>query len=102
MVSSVGVRGIREMRQMADRISNDADRQRAVLIDQLGLKRYIFNALGEAAHLPADDVRLVWPKDVVELVEGDGAKLGEYLYLRARREQRLPRAVVVGKKKYHL
>lgn len=96
-----GVLGVRWLRQMADYLSHNAEQHRAALIEQLGLKRYIFNALGSAAHRTADGAQLVWP-DGTEQVEGSGAKLGEYLYERAREEQRLPQAVLVGGRKYYL
>jgi len=78
-----------------------ADQHRSALIQQLGLKRYIFNALGEAAHRPAHDAQLIFPEGT-EPIDGDGAKLGEYLYGKAQKEQRLPQAIVVGGKKYYL
>jgi hypothetical protein len=96
-----GVRGIRWLRQTADFLSSNADQRRAMLIEQLGLKRYIFNTLGKAAHCLASDTQLVWP-DGTEMVDGNGAKLGDYLYARAKKERDLPRAVVVDGKKYHL
>jgi hypothetical protein len=43
----------------------------------------------------------VWP-DGTEQIEGSGTKLGEYLHKRAREEQRLPHAVLVGGQKYYL
>jgi len=89
------------LRQTADFLADNADQHRAVLIDQLGLKRYIFNALGKAAHRTTEDAQLVWP-DGTEQIEGNGAKLGDYLYTRAQQGHDLPRAVVVDGKKYHL
>jgi hypothetical protein len=97
----VGVRDVRNLRQAADTLADTADQHRAALIDRLGLKRYIFNALGSAAHRTADGARLVWP-DGTEQVEGNGAKLGDYLYTRAQLGHDLPRAVMVDDKKYHL
>jgi hypothetical protein len=43
----------------------------------------------------------MWP-DGKERIEGNGAKLGDYLYSRAQQGHDLPRAVVVDGKKYHL
>jgi hypothetical protein len=97
----VRIKNIRQLRQTADFLADNADQHRAVLIDRLGLKRYIFNALGSAAHRPANNAQLVWP-DGTEQVEANGARLGDYLYARAQREHDLPRAVVVDGKKYHL
>jgi hypothetical protein len=96
-----GVLGVRWLRQTADYLSSNADQHRAALIDQLGLKRYIFNALGKAAHQTADGAQLVWP-DGTEQVEGNSAKLGDYLYARAQKEHQLPQAVVVNGQKYYL
>jgi hypothetical protein len=96
-----GVLGVRWLRQTADYLSSNADQHRVALIEQLGLKRYIFNALGSAAHRSADGAQLVWP-DGIEQIEESGAKLGEYLHERAREEQRLPQAVLVGGQKYYL
>jgi len=97
----LGVRDVRNLRRAADTLVDTADQHRSALIRQLGLKRYIFNALGKAAHRPAHDARLVWPEGT-EPVDGRSVKLGEYLYTRAQKERRLPRAVVVGGKKYYL
>ena len=97
----LGVRDVRNLRQAADTLVDTADQHRSALIRQLGLKRYIFNALGKAAHWQADGARLVWPEGT-EPVDGRSGKLGEYLYTRAQKERRLPRAVVVGGKKYYL
>jgi hypothetical protein len=97
----LGVCDVRNLRKAADALTATADWHRAALIDRLGLKRYIFNALGQAAHRPAGNAQLVWP-DGTEQVEANGARLGDYLYARAQREHDLPRAVVVDGKKYHL
>lgn len=99
--SSIGVRDVRKLRQVADDLLDIADQRRAMLIEQLGLKRYIFNTLGKAAHCPANNTQLVWP-DGTEQVEGNGAKLGDYLFAQAQAEQRLPQAVLVDGKKYYL
>ena len=96
-----GVRGIRWLRQTADFLSSDADQRRAALIRQLGPKRYIFNSLGQAAHLPASGSRLVW-SDGVELVDGACEKLGEYLYTKYQKDRSLPQAVMVGDDKFYL
>lgn len=97
----LGVRDVRNLRQAADTLADTADQHRSALIRQLGLRRYIFNALGKAAHLPANDARLVWPEGS-ESVDGSDARLGDYLYTRAQREHRLPQAVVADGKKYYL
>lgn len=97
----ISVRNIRHLRQTADFLANNADQHRAMLIEQLGLKRYIFNALGRVAHQIADGSQLIWPEGV-EQVEGNSAKLGDYLYHRAWREHTLPQAVVVDGQKYYL
>jgi hypothetical protein len=99
--NSLSVHDIREMRKAADTLANTANWHRAALIDRLGLKRYIFNALNEAAHRPANAAQLVWPEGV-ESIEDDGVKLGDHLFLRAQVEQRLPQAVLVDGKKYYL
>jgi hypothetical protein len=96
-----GVRGIRWLRQTADFLSSDADQRRAMLIQQLGLKRYIFNVLGQAAHHPSAGCLLLWP-DAVERVDDTGANLGEYLYARAQKEQRLPQAILTDGEKFYL
>lgn len=98
---AVRIKDIRQLRQTADFLADNADQHRAALIDQLGLKRYIFNALGKAAHRTADGAQLVWPAGT-EQVEGNGAKLGAYLYARAQKEHHLPQAVVVNGQKYYL
>jgi hypothetical protein len=100
-LDSVSIGGVRNLRQAADTLVDTADRQRAALIRQLGLKRYIFNALGQAAHEPAAGCRLEWP-DRVETVNGARGRLGEYLYARAQEERQLPQAVVVDGEKYYL
>ena len=100
-MNPLGVCKVRKLREAADTLDDTADQHRAALIDQLGLKRYIFNALGSAAHRIADGAQLVWP-DGTEQIEGSGTKLGEYLHKRAREEQRLPHAVLVGGQKYYL
>jgi hypothetical protein len=89
------IKDIRWLREMADFLVNNANRHHATLIAQLGLKRYIFNALGKAAHQSADSTQLVWPDDT-EQVEGSGAKLGEYLYTKYQKKQRLPQAILMG------
>jgi hypothetical protein len=99
--SSIGVRDVRKLRQVADDLLDIADQRRAMLIEQLGLKRYIFNTLGKAAHRTADGAQLVWP-DGTEQVENNGAKLGDYLCARARKEQRLPQAILIGDDKFYL
>ena len=98
---SVRIKDVRKLRQTADFLTRDADRHRAVLIDRLGMKRYIFNALGRAAHHPADEVELVWPEGR-ERVERGGIKVGHYLHRRARTERRLPQAILIDGKKYYL
>jgi hypothetical protein len=100
-LKSLRISDVRNLRQAADTLVDTADQHRAILIDQLGLKRYIFNALGQAAHCLADDSQLVWPEGK-ESIDGDGAKLGDYLFARTQAEQRLPQAVLVGGKKYYL
>ena len=101
MSSSVSVRDIRQLRQTADFLENIADLHRAALIEQLGLKRYIYNALGKAAHQSANGAQLVWSKGT-ETVRGNSVKLGEHLYAIAQNEHLLPQAVVVDGKKYYL
>ena len=96
-----GVGGIRWLRQTADYLSSNADQRRAALIRQLGPKRYIFNSLGQAAHLPASGIRLVWSNDV-ELIDGAREKLGEYLYTKYQKRLGLPQAVLVGGDKFYL
>jgi hypothetical protein len=95
------VHNVRNLRQTADDLLDLADERRVVLIQQLGPKRYIFNAIGRAAHQIADGVQLVWP-DGTEQVEGSGAKLGEYLYTKYQKEQRLPQAILIGGEKFYL
>jgi hypothetical protein len=95
------VHAVRNLRKAADTLLDTADQHRTAVIDQLGLKRYIFNALGKAAHSTADGVQLVWPNSS-EQIKGNGTKLGDYLYARAQQGHDLPRAVVVNGKKYHL
>jgi hypothetical protein len=95
------VKDIRYLRRAADTLEDTADQRRAALIQQLGPKRYIFNSLGQAAHLPASGSRLVW-SDGVELIDGIREKLGEYLYSKYRVDRSLPQAVLVGDDKFYL
>jgi hypothetical protein len=99
--NSLNVHDIREMRKAADTLASTANWHRAVLIDQLGLKRYIFNVLGQAAHHSSAGCLLLWP-DAVERVDDTGANLGEYLYARAQKEQRLPQAILTDGEKFYL
>ena len=95
------IKDIRQLRWVADLLADNADRCRETLIAQLGLKRYIFNALGKAAHHPASGAQLVW-LDGTESIDGSSAKLGDYLFTRAQAEQPLPQAVLIDGKKYYL
>ncbi len=95
------IKDIRQLRWVADLLADNADRCRETLIAQLGPKRYIFNALGKAAHRPARDVQLVWP-DGIESIDGTSAKLGDYLFTQMQAEQPLPQAVLIDDKKYYL
>jgi len=90
---TISVRDIRQMRQTADLLANSADLHRTALIEHLGLKRYIFNALGRAAHRSTAGVQLVWSTGA-ETIGQNSAKLGDYLYARAQAEQRLPQAAI--------
>jgi hypothetical protein len=98
---TASVKDIRHLRRAADTLADTADQRRAALIRQLGPKRYIFNSLGQAAHLPASGSKLVW-SDSVELIDGVREKLGEYLYTKYRTDRRLPQAVLVGNDKFYL
>ena len=98
---SLGVHDVRNLRRAADTLADTADQHRAALIDRLGLKRYIFNALGSVAHQPASGCEIVWP-DGVEHVNGVRAKLGDYLYAKAHKTHDLPQAILVGDKKFYL
>ena len=95
------IRDIRQLRQTADFLASNADQHRAQLIEKLGLKRYVFNALGNAAHQPAAGSKLLWSDDV-ETVDGVDVSLGEFVFSRAQKEHDLPQAVLTqdGKKYY--
>jgi hypothetical protein len=97
----VTIRDIRRLRKTADFLTNNADQHRIALIQHLGLKRYIFNVLGQTAHHPSAGCLLLWP-DAVERVNDTGANLGEYLYARAQKEQRLPQAILTDGEKFYL
>lgn len=96
------IRDIRRLRQTADFLVSNADQHRAMLVECMGLKRYVFNALGRIAHRSATGYRLLWP-DRVETVDGEDVSLGEYLLAQAQEEHSLPQAVLTeGNEKYYL
>jgi hypothetical protein len=84
---SLAVRDIRELRHVADILLTSADQSRSMLVEQLGLKRYIFNTLGSVAHNPATGCRLLW-SDNAELVSNVEVPLGEYLFQKAQASPR--------------
>jgi hypothetical protein len=95
------VRHVQDLSAAAATVTGLADHHREALTQRLGLKRYVYSALGKAAHHPAGGCQLEWP-DRVERVSGIREKLGDYLHARAQREGRLPRAVVTREKRYYL
>jgi hypothetical protein len=102
ILKSVSIRNIRQLRQTADFLADNADQLRIVLVEELGLKRYVFNALGSVAHQPAAGSRLVW-SDSVEIVDGADVSLGEFVFVRSQEEHDLPQAILTGDgRKYYL
>jgi hypothetical protein len=84
---------------MAEYLMGDADQKRETLIERTGMRHYVFNILGKAAHRPASGWRLVWLDDV-EVVEDVEAKLADHVLSRAQ-EKGLPRAVFGGNGEKH-
>ena len=96
------IRQVRQLRQAADILDDNADQHRVALIAQLGLKRYLFSILGPMAHRPAHGTRLLWP-DRTERIDDTTATLGEWLCRQAQQTLDLPQAVLTDDgQKYYL
>ena len=99
----VSVQSIRQLRQAADALSTNADQQRQRLIEQIGLKRYIFNSLGAVAREPATNCQLLWPEGPEQVNDGDGIPVGDYVFRKAEERRELPQAVITAnRRKYYL
>lgn len=93
--SGIDLHQIRELGQTALRLSDIACQQREVLLESIGVRRYLRQMLGREAHRPAENLSIVW-QDSTEVVDGGAGEvtLVDYLASRYYEEGSLPCLVI--------